>query len=76
MGVTKVLGVESFKQFQTSLALAFTNPWYALLLLLCPCLPKAKQSKAVAKALAAVSCPSLRLRLSAIGTASLHVCMC
>ena len=74
--VTQVPGVQSFKQFQPTLALAFTNPLYALLLLLCPWLPKARQSKAVAQAFAAVSCPSPCLRLSAIGIASARVCMC
>ncbi|KAA6425449.1 MAG: cytochrome P450 [Trebouxia sp. A1-2] len=40
------------KQFQSDLSLTFTNPMYALLLVLCPWLERAKQRKATAKCLA------------------------
>ncbi|DBA72449.1 TPA: hypothetical protein ACH3X2_010475 [Trebouxia sp. C0005] len=44
--------LEDSKQFQSDLSLTFTNPMYALLLVLCPWLERAKQRKATAKCLA------------------------
>ena len=48
--------MQNSKQFQANVSLAFTNPLYAILLLLCPWLKRAKQNKATLRRLADVSC--------------------
>ena len=53
--------LQDSKQFQSDLSLTFSNPMYALLLVLCPWLERAKQRKATAKALADVSTLQLSL---------------
>ncbi len=55
--------LQDSKQFQSDLSLTFTNPLYALLLVLCPWLESAKKRKATAKALADVSTLKLSLQL-------------
>jgi len=55
--------LQDSKQFQSDLSLTFSNPMYALLLVLCPWLERAKQRKATAKALADVSTLQLSLWL-------------
>ena len=49
------LALQNSKQFQTNVSLAFTNPLYAILLVLCPWLKRAKQNKATMRTLADVS---------------------